>query len=75
MGTQNVASCLLQHTGFFREIARVATFMVAAMAAMTAVVYFAHADIVGFIGAYATVYVAGGNVPGCVEIRSAGVSV
>ena len=29
------------------------------MAAMTAVVYFAHADIVGFIGAYATVYVAG----------------
>ena len=56
---QNVASCLLQHTGFFREIARVATFMVVAMAAMTAVVYFAHSDIVGFIGAYATVYVAG----------------
>ncbi|MCX7297272.1 MAG: hypothetical protein NTU64_10420 [Hyphomicrobiales bacterium] len=56
---QNVASCLLQHTGFFREIARVATFMVVAMAAMTAVVYIAHADIVGFIGAYATVYVAG----------------
>ncbi|MEI8277468.1 MAG: hypothetical protein WCG00_15885 [Hyphomicrobiales bacterium] len=56
---QNVASCLLQHTGFFREIARVATFMVVAMAAMTAVVYIAHADIVGFIGTYATVYVAG----------------
>ncbi len=52
---QNVASCLLQHTGFFREIARAATFM----AAMTAMVYVAHADIVGFIGAYATVYVAG----------------
>ncbi len=56
---QNVASCLLQHTGFFREIARVATFMVVAMAAMTAVVHFAHADIAGFIGAYAGVYVAG----------------
>ena len=56
---QNVASCLLQHTGFFREIARVATFMVVAMAAMTAVVYVARADIVGFIGAYTSVYVAG----------------
>ncbi|MDO9411447.1 MAG: hypothetical protein Q7T81_02580 [Pseudolabrys sp.] len=56
---QNVASCLLQHTGFFREIARVATFMVVAMGAMTAVVYFAGADIVGFIGAYGVVYVLG----------------
>ena len=56
---QNVASCLLQHTGFFREIARVASFLVLAMAAMTALVYAAGFDIVGFIGAYAAVYVAG----------------
>ena len=33
---QNVANSLLLHTGFFREIARVASFLVAAMAAMTA---------------------------------------
>ncbi|MDO8875795.1 MAG: hypothetical protein Q7V40_06775 [Pseudolabrys sp.] len=56
---QNVASCLLQHTGFFREIARVATFLVAGMAAMTGLVYATGADIVGFIGAYAAVYVVG----------------
>jgi O-antigen/teichoic acid export membrane protein len=56
---QNVASCLLQHTGFFREIARVATFLVVSMAAMTAIVYVAGSDIVGFIGAYTAVYVAG----------------
>ena len=56
---QNVASCLLQHTGFFREIARVATFMVVAMAAMTALVAFVGSDIAGFIGAYTAVYVLG----------------
>lgn len=56
---QNVASCLLQHTGFFREIARVATFLVAAMAVMTAVVLMGGFGIVGFIAGYAAVYVAG----------------
>ncbi len=56
---QNVASCLLQHTGFFREIARIATVLVVSMAAMTGIVYVAGFDIVGFIGAYTAVYVAG----------------
>ena len=56
---QNVASSLLLHTGFFRELARVASFLIVAMAAMTAVVLAAGADIVGFIGGYAAVYVAG----------------
>ena len=56
---QNVASNLLLHTGFFREIARVATFLVAAMAAMTLIAVAARVDIVGFIGGYAAVYVAG----------------
>lgn len=56
---QNVASNLLLHTGFFREIARVATFLVVAMAVMTLVVIAAGAGIVGFIGGYAAVYVAG----------------
>lgn len=56
---QNVASNLLLHTGFFREIARVATFLVAAMAAMTLIAITAGVDIVGFIGGYAAVYVAG----------------
>ncbi|MBI1201746.1 MAG: hypothetical protein GC182_04455 [Rhodopseudomonas sp.] len=57
---QNVASCLLQHTGFFREIARVASFMVLAMAAMTAIVAMLGLDIIGFIGSYTLVYLAGG---------------
>ncbi len=56
---QNVANSLLLHTGYFREIARVATFLVVAMAAMTAIVLTAHLDITGFIGGYAAVYVAG----------------
>jgi O-antigen/teichoic acid export membrane protein len=56
---QNVASCLLLHTGFFREIARVANFLVIAMAAMTAIVLLAGLDIVGFIGGYAAVYMVG----------------
>src|SRR5665647_1715986 len=59
---QNVASCLLHHTGFFREIARVATFLVVAMAAMTGIVYVAGFDIVGFIGAYTAVYIAGAGL-------------
>ena len=56
---QNVASCLLLHTGFFREIARVASFLVAAMAAMTALVLLTGLDITGFLAGYAVVYVAG----------------
>jgi O-antigen/teichoic acid export membrane protein len=56
---QNVASNLLLHTGFFREIARVATFLVVAMAGMTGVVLMAGLDIVGFIGGFTVVYIAG----------------
>ena len=56
---QNVASCLLLHTGFFREIARVASFLVAAMAAMTTLVLLTGLDITGFLAGYAVVYVAG----------------
>lgn len=56
---QNVANSLLLHLGFFREMARVATFLVIAMAAMTAIVLVAHLDITGFIAGYAVVYLAG----------------
>lgn len=56
---QNVANSLLLHTGYFREIARVASFLVAAMAAMTAVVLLSGLDIVAFIGGYAFIYVIG----------------
>ncbi len=56
---QNVASCLLLHTGFFREIARVASFLVVAMAGMTALAIVSGLDIVGFIGGYSAVYVMG----------------
>jgi O-antigen/teichoic acid export membrane protein len=59
---QNVASNLLLHTGFFREIARVASFLVVAMAAMTGIVLATGVDIVGFIGGYAAVYVAGAGL-------------
>jgi len=56
---QNVASYLLQHTGFFREIARTASFLVLAMAVMTVVVLACGLDIVGFFYGYAAVYIAG----------------
>jgi len=56
---QNVASCLLLHTGFFREIARVASMLVVAMAAMTVLVLLSGLDIVGFLGGYAAVYLMG----------------
>ena len=56
---QNVASNLLLHTGFFHEIARIATVVVVAMAVMTAIVIAAGCTIVGFIGGYAAVYVVG----------------
>lgn len=59
---QNVASNLLLHTGFFRDIARIATMMVILMAAMTAAVALAGLDIVGFIGGYAAAYVAGAGL-------------
>jgi len=57
---QNVASNLLLHLGFFSEMARVATFLMVAMAAMTAIVMIAGLGIVGFIGGYAVVYIVGG---------------
>jgi O-antigen/teichoic acid export membrane protein len=56
---QNVASNLLLHTGFFRDIARIATMMVILMAATTAAVVLAGVGIVGFIGGYAAAYVVG----------------
>ena len=56
---QNVASCLLLHTGFFREIARIATILMVAMTVMTALVVVTGTDITGFIGGYAAVYVVG----------------
>ena len=59
---QNVASNLLVHTGFFREIARVATVLMILMAAMTAAVVLAGLDIVDFIGGYAAVYVVGATL-------------
>jgi hypothetical protein len=59
---QNIASSLLLHTGFFREIARVARFLVVAMAAMPGVVLAMGLDVVGLIGGYAAVYVAGAGL-------------
>jgi O-antigen/teichoic acid export membrane protein len=56
---QNVATCLLLQTGFFREIARVANVLVVAMAMMTAVVLVIDASVIGFIGDYTLVYVGG----------------
>lgn len=55
----SVATCLLLHTGFFREIGRVAGVVVVAMAAMTGLVVVCGLGIVSFIGLYAAVYIAG----------------
>lgn len=56
---QNIASCLLLHTGFFKPIARIATFLVISMCAMTAIAALAKVDIVGFIAAYTATYLCG----------------
>jgi O-antigen/teichoic acid export membrane protein len=59
---QNVANSLLLHTGFLREIARVVTVLVVAMAAMSAIVIASGVGILGFIGGYAAVYVVGAGL-------------
>ncbi len=56
---QNVASSLLLHTGFFHDIARIASTLVAAMAAMTAFVLLGGLDVIYFIAGYAVVYATG----------------
>jgi O-antigen/teichoic acid export membrane protein len=56
---QNVSSNLLLHLGLFSEIARVATVLMAGMAAMTAVVLMCGFGIVGFIAGYALVWCLG----------------
>lgn len=59
---QNVAGSLLLHTGFFSAMSRVATFLMVAMTAMTGIVLALGLDIVGFIGGYAAVYLAGAGL-------------
>lgn len=54
--TQSVASNLLLHTGFFRQIARVASYTCLAMAVMTAAVFAAGLSFVAFIAGYTAVY-------------------
>ncbi len=56
---QTVAQSLLQHTGFFREIARIGIAIAAAMVAATVVSVLAQFDIVGFLTAYAVVFASG----------------
>jgi O-antigen/teichoic acid export membrane protein len=51
-----VSQSLLQHTGFFREIARIGVAVAVAMIAATGLAILAKFDIVGFIAAYAAVY-------------------
>jgi O-antigen/teichoic acid export membrane protein len=56
---QTVSNFLLVHTGFFKEIARLAAAMVVAMTAATAVAFAARLDIIGFLEVYSAVYVGG----------------
>ncbi len=56
---QTVAQSLLQHTGFFREIARIGIAIAAAMVAATVVSVLAKFDIVGFLTAYTVVFASG----------------
>jgi len=54
-----VSQSLLQHTGFFREIARIGVIVAAGMVAATALAVLGGLNIVGFIAAYAAVYTTG----------------
>jgi hypothetical protein len=56
---KNVATCLLQHTGFFREIARLGTITGGTIILATVVAVLMHLDIVGFLGVFAAAYVFG----------------
>ncbi len=56
---QNVASNLLLHTGFFHEVARVASLLVAGMGVMTGIVLALGLDITGFLAGYMIVYLMG----------------
>jgi O-antigen/teichoic acid export membrane protein len=56
---QNVATSLLIHTGYFKEMSRIALSLVAAMTLMTIVAFVARLDIVGFLIAYLGVYLVG----------------
>jgi len=64
-----VALSLLQHTGFFRNIARVGLSLAAAMILATAVVLFLKVDFVGFIATYAVVYAGGAIAYAIAAIR------
>jgi hypothetical protein len=56
---QTVSNFLLVHTGFFKEIARLAAVMVVAMTAATAAAFAVRLDIIGFLEVYTVVYVGG----------------
>lgn len=54
---QTVANFLLVHTGFFRDIARLAVLVTVAMTAVTAAGILAGQDFIGFLKLYTAVYV------------------
>jgi hypothetical protein len=56
---QIVAEALLQHTGYFRSLARVGAFVVVMMIMATALSVVAKFDIVEFLAAYTAVFTAG----------------
>jgi hypothetical protein len=56
---QNVSTSLMIHTGFFRDMSRLAMLVAAALTAATVLAVLARFDIVGFLIAYAGVYVCG----------------
>jgi hypothetical protein len=56
---QNVATSLLIHTGYFKEMSRIALSLVAAMTVMTVVAWAARLDLTGFLASYLAVYMVG----------------
>lgn len=56
---QIVAEALLQYTGFFRSLAYNGVAVVAMMILATAIAFFAHLDLVGFLAAYSAAYAIG----------------
>lgn len=66
---QTVSNFLLVHTGFFKEIAQLAKFMMAAMTVMTAFALLMKFDLVGFLTGYTIVYCAGAALYVLLAIR------
>jgi O-antigen/teichoic acid export membrane protein len=66
---KNTATCLLQHTGFFRELARLGTLTGATIILATGLAVVFRFDFVAFLSVFAVAYVCGAVVAGLLALR------